>query len=66
MAERTFKRRFQQATGLSPLEYVQTLRLDEDKHLLGGALVRKHRCARQRDERDEGQPERLVPDREDH
>ena len=34
MAERTFKRRFQQATGLSPLEYVQTLRLEEAKHLL--------------------------------
>ena len=34
MAERTFKRRFQQATGLSPLEYVQTLRLEEAKHML--------------------------------
>lgn len=34
MPERTFKRRFQQATGLSPLEYVQTLRLEEAKHLL--------------------------------
>ena len=34
MAERTFKRRFRQATGLSPLEYVQTLRLEEAKHLL--------------------------------
>ena len=34
LAERTFKRRFQQATGLSPLEYVQTLRLEEAKHLL--------------------------------
>ena len=34
LAERTFKRRFEQATGLSPLEYVQTLRLEEAKHLL--------------------------------
>lgn len=34
LAERTFKRRFRQATGLSPLEYVQTLRLEEAKHML--------------------------------
>ncbi len=34
LAERTFKRRFQQATGMSPLEYVHTLRLEEAKHLL--------------------------------
>jgi transcriptional regulator GlxA family with amidase domain len=32
--ERTFKRRFRQATGLSPLEYVHTLRLEAAKHLL--------------------------------
>ena len=34
LAERSFKRRFQQATGLSPLEYVHTLRLEEAKQLL--------------------------------
>jgi transcriptional regulator GlxA family with amidase domain len=34
LAERTFKRRFQQATGMSPLEYVHALRLEEAKHLL--------------------------------
>ncbi|MET0892065.1 MAG: helix-turn-helix domain-containing protein [Pseudoxanthomonas sp.] len=34
LPERTFKRRFQQATGLSPLDYVHTLRLEEAKHLL--------------------------------
>ena len=37
LAERTFARRFQQATGLSPLEYVHTLRLEEAKqHLEAG------------------------------
>ncbi len=34
LAERSFKRRFQQATGMSPLEYVHTLRLEEAKQLL--------------------------------
>lgn len=34
LPERTFKRRFQNATGLSPLEYVHTLRLEEAKHML--------------------------------
>ena len=34
LAERTFKRRFQQATGLAPLEYVQVLRLEEAKQML--------------------------------
>jgi transcriptional regulator GlxA family with amidase domain len=34
LAERSFKRRFRQATGMSPLEYVHTLRLEEAKHLL--------------------------------
>ena len=32
--ERSFKRRFQQATGMSPLEYVHTLRLEEAKQML--------------------------------
>ena len=34
LAERSFKRRFQQATGMSPLEYVHTLRLQEAKQML--------------------------------
>ncbi|MBN8923321.1 MAG: AraC family transcriptional regulator [Rhodanobacter sp. 68-29] len=34
LPERTFKRRFQGATGLSPLEYVHTLRLEEAKQML--------------------------------
>lgn len=31
--ERTFKRRFTQATGMSPLEYIHTLRLEEAKQM---------------------------------
>ncbi len=34
LAERTFKRRFRRATGMSPLEYVHALRLEEAKHML--------------------------------
>jgi transcriptional regulator GlxA family with amidase domain len=34
LPERTFKRRFVQATGMSPLEYVHTLRLEEAKQML--------------------------------
>lgn len=34
LAERSFKRRFQQATGMSPIEYVHTLRLEEAKQML--------------------------------
>jgi transcriptional regulator GlxA family with amidase domain len=34
LAERSFKRRFQLATGMSPLEYVHTLRLEEGKQML--------------------------------
>lgn len=34
LPERTFKRRFEKATGLSPLEYVHALRLEEAKHML--------------------------------
>lgn len=34
LAERTFARRFQTATGLSPMEYVHTLRLEEAKQQL--------------------------------
>ena len=31
---RTFKRRFQAATGYSPLDYVQSLRMEEAKQML--------------------------------
>ena len=34
LAERSFKRRFTRATGMSPLEYVHALRLEEAKHML--------------------------------
>lgn len=34
MTERTFNRRFKQATGMSPIEYVHTLRIEEAKQLL--------------------------------
>lgn len=34
LPERTFKRRFTQATGMSPLEYIHTLRLEEAKQML--------------------------------
>ena len=34
LPERTFKRRFKLATGYTPLEYVQSLRIEEAKHLL--------------------------------
>ena len=34
LAERTFKRRFRAATGYAPVEYVQTLRIEEAKQLL--------------------------------
>jgi transcriptional regulator GlxA family with amidase domain len=34
LAERSFKRRFQQATGMAPLEYVHTLRIEEAKQML--------------------------------
>jgi transcriptional regulator GlxA family with amidase domain len=34
LPERSFNRRFQQATGMSPLEYVHTLRMEEAKQML--------------------------------
>jgi len=34
LAERSFKRRFALATGMAPLEYVHTLRLEEGKQML--------------------------------
>lgn len=34
LSERSFKRRFQKSTGLTPIQYVHALRLEEAKHLL--------------------------------
>ncbi|MFC3226194.1 GlxA family transcriptional regulator [Marinibaculum pumilum] len=34
LAERSFKRRFKAATGYTPVDYVQALRIEEAKHLL--------------------------------
>jgi transcriptional regulator GlxA family with amidase domain len=34
LPERSFKRRFREATGMAPLEYVHTLRIEEAKHML--------------------------------
>lgn len=34
LTDRSFKRRFLKATGMAPLEYVQTIRLEEAKHVL--------------------------------
>jgi transcriptional regulator GlxA family with amidase domain len=34
LSERTFKRRFKAATGLSAIEYVQTLRIEEARQML--------------------------------
>lgn len=34
LPERSFKRRFKQATGMSPIEYVHTLRIEEAKQML--------------------------------
>ena len=34
LSERSFTRRFKRATGMAPMEYVHTLRLEESKHLL--------------------------------
>ncbi len=34
LAQRTFKRRFQVATGYAPLDYVQSLRIEEAKQIL--------------------------------
>ncbi|MBA1145883.1 helix-turn-helix domain-containing protein [Ectothiorhodospiraceae bacterium WFHF3C12] len=34
LTERSFHRRFKQATGMSPMEYVHTLRLEESKQML--------------------------------
>ena len=34
LAERTFKRRFTLATGMTPLDYIHALRLEEAKQML--------------------------------
>ncbi|MCB1687034.1 MAG: helix-turn-helix domain-containing protein [Halioglobus sp.] len=34
LSERSFKRRFKAATGYTPLDYVQTLRIEEAKQML--------------------------------
>lgn len=34
LAERTFKRRFRSTTGYTPIDYVQSLRIEEAKHML--------------------------------
>jgi transcriptional regulator GlxA family with amidase domain len=39
LPERSFKRRFQQATGLSPLQYVHTLRIEEAKQMSSAGRV---------------------------
>ena len=39
LPERSFKRRFQQATGMGPLEYVHMLRLEEAKQLLEASAL---------------------------
>lgn len=39
LPERSFKRRFQQATGMSPLDYVHTLRIEESKHMLESSEI---------------------------
>lgn len=39
LSERSFKRRFRKATGLTPIQYVHTLRLEEAKHWLESSDV---------------------------
>lgn len=39
MPERSFKRRFARATGMSPLDYVHTLRLEEAKQMLEASAL---------------------------
>ncbi len=34
LSERSFKRRFARATGMTPIEYVHSIRLEETRHLL--------------------------------
>jgi transcriptional regulator GlxA family with amidase domain len=39
LPERTFKRRFQQATGMAPLAYIHALRIEQAKNLLETGLL---------------------------
>jgi transcriptional regulator GlxA family with amidase domain len=39
LPERSFKRRFKQATGMSPIEYVHTMRIEEAKQMLEAGSV---------------------------
>lgn len=39
LAERTFKRRFKAATGYAPIDYVQTMRIEEAKQMLEATLM---------------------------
>lgn len=39
LPERSFKRRFQRATGMSPMEYLHTLRLEEAKQMLEASAL---------------------------
>ena len=45
LPERSFKRRFLQATGLSPLQYVHTLRIEEAKQMLESGAETVERIA---------------------
>lgn len=46
LAERTFKRRFARATGMPPMDYVHTLRLEEAKQLLETTAAPTEKIAR--------------------
>lgn len=46
LTDRTFTRRFAKATGLSPMEYVHTLRLEEAKQMLATATVVREQIGR--------------------
>ncbi len=47
LAERSFKRRFKLATGYTPIDYVQKLRIEEAKHLLEATTDAVDTVARQ-------------------
>jgi transcriptional regulator GlxA family with amidase domain len=46
LPKRSFDRRFRAATGYSPLSYVQTLRVEEAKHMLETSAVAVDRIGR--------------------
>ncbi len=47
LSERTFKRRFRRSTGYAPLDYVQTLRVEEAKQMLETTATRIDGIARE-------------------